>query len=492
MTDVTSATDVSWAWRSDDSWVSFPKKVAVVLENAYSSAKKPSKVKVDKERFVDFSLTLPEIKKNFSSKLLDCDDSELVGVQRRYDDESKRRAVKRLVENHFFKPFTVFVAIDLNDNIIRVLKTYSATISSKLTTKTKLVITSKADEKIFSQELEAAKDNDIPVVTEDWILDSVVAGEAEDLKGYAFYPEQFKKKAVTAPPPKKAIAPPKSHGAMEIDSVTPPAPSKKTARPDDSDDDAPPVKKTKLQASSSKDLITIPSVSPDVSGLPEIDVPSTWVGVCSYQSADVADDFPFRVEISSYKAKKLLGTVSWPTLDGAKTKIRGTIEGDTVMFEEYEAISGADQVQIPSFYRGKITDFAKKIKGETIPNPNGSADDDFTKATFELDLIDKDESSADSPKKKKKTGVEYPFTFNVTKRTGNNIVGTIKWEKQKYEAKFKGTVTATGIEFEEFEVVSNEGNVKVDLPLTYNAKFKPSEASFVGKSSSGGAFKLEV
>lgn len=66
----------------------------------------------------------------------------------------------------------------------------------------------------------------------------------------------------------------------------------------------------------------------------------------------------------------------------------------SVMFEEYEAISGADQVQIPSFYRGKITDFAKKIKGETIPNPNGSADDDFTKATFELDLIDKDGTSS--------------------------------------------------------------------------------------------------
>lgn len=44
---------------------------------------------------------LSELKKNFGK--VDCKDSEFVGLQRRYDDESKRRAVKRDVGKPFLK-----------------------------------------------------------------------------------------------------------------------------------------------------------------------------------------------------------------------------------------------------------------------------------------------------------------------------------------------------------------------------------------------------
>lgn len=42
-----------------------------------------------------------ELVKNFNK--VDCKDSEFVGLQRRYDDESKRRAVKRETPKQFFK-----------------------------------------------------------------------------------------------------------------------------------------------------------------------------------------------------------------------------------------------------------------------------------------------------------------------------------------------------------------------------------------------------
>ena len=50
------------------------------------------KIKVDKERFVDVSLSFKDICTNFNFKLTK--DDNVIGLQRRYDDESKRRAVQ--------------------------------------------------------------------------------------------------------------------------------------------------------------------------------------------------------------------------------------------------------------------------------------------------------------------------------------------------------------------------------------------------------------
>lgn len=54
----------------------------------------------------------------------------------------------------------------------------------------------------------------------------------------------------------------------------------------------------------------------------------------------------------------------------------------SVAFEEYVAISGEDEVQIPSSYKGTLNNAGTMIKGKTVP-----ADDD-DEATFQLDLLD--------------------------------------------------------------------------------------------------------
>jgi len=123
--------------------------------------------------------------------------------------------------------------------------------------------------------------------------------------------------------------------------------------------------------------------------MPNIYVPSTWVGVCSYPSNE---DYPFKLQLSSLRGAKITGTVEWPTLSNAKTKLRGTIESSVFKFEEYEAITGADSVQIPSFYSGKLENDGKTIKGTTLSggDDDSTAFDPSVDAKFKIDLLDDD------------------------------------------------------------------------------------------------------
>lgn len=60
--------------------------------------------------FNEYSLTFKaEIKKQFQK--VDCKDNELAGIQKRYDDETKRRAVKRCAPVTLFKVCAFFVCV---------------------------------------------------------------------------------------------------------------------------------------------------------------------------------------------------------------------------------------------------------------------------------------------------------------------------------------------------------------------------------------------
>jgi hypothetical protein len=228
------------------------------------------------------------------------------------------------------------------------------------------------------------------------------------------------------------------------------------------------------------------------------------MGVCSYPGGD---DFPFRMEINTFKAKKITGQISWPTLKGAKTKIRGTIEGNIVKFEEYEAISGAEDVQIPSFYSGVLSNHAKTIKGKTVPDNDAMKDGDEDDATFKLDLVEASDDNSDADEKKlslpaikeggKYSGIctwDYPFSLKITKRTGDSLQGTIKWDWQDCETKFKGTVASDGLKFEEYELLPG-GKTAMTLPVLYNGTLNPASSGVGGKcgpdlAHMNGSFKL--
>lgn len=56
MAELESVTAVQWAWRADDRWILYEAAMNLTLENEYHKGTK--RVKVDKERFVDLSLTV--------------------------------------------------------------------------------------------------------------------------------------------------------------------------------------------------------------------------------------------------------------------------------------------------------------------------------------------------------------------------------------------------------------------------------------------------
>jgi hypothetical protein len=88
--------------------------------------------------------------------------------------------------------------------------------------------------------------------------------------------------------------------------------------------------------------------------------------------------------VTSVDGNAIEGTIDWPTLNNAKTKFRGTASAPSFVFEEYEAIRGEEDVELPAQYNGKFdTDYT--ISGKVNP------DDAETCGTFKIKLVDPDD-----------------------------------------------------------------------------------------------------
>jgi len=236
------------------------------------------------------------------------------------------------------------------------------------------------------------------------------------------------------------------------------------------------------------------------SGLPVmINVPSQWMGVCSYDEGK--EDFPFKMDVAALKGKEITGTINWPTLGNAKTKFRGKIEGNNFFFEEYEAVSGAEDVQIPSYYTGKISSQGTAINGSTKGEFGSTSNDDEDDATFHLTLLEEESSSSDEdvafPDIKEgseftgKSYTEYPFTIKFSKRKGDMIEGSITWKTQNCKTNFKGTVTSSGIKFEEYEIAKkSDDDMVVPVPMIYTGNWDSSQKFSISGSSGPAVNKL--
>jgi len=134
--------------------------------------------------------------------------------------------------------------------------------------------------------------------------------------------------------------------------------------------------------------------------------------------------------------------------------------------------------------------------------------DDGDDATFTLDLVEGSETSDDDEppaptmfrEGDKITGSctwEYPFSLKILKRTGDHLQGTIKWDIQESETKFKGTITKDGnLKFEEYEMLP-DSKQNFSLPVIYNGTLKSDQKGVEGNcgpsvSAMGGIFKLSL
>jgi hypothetical protein len=484
--DIKDLTAVRWWWKADDKWIKYNDEVNLSLETDYQNGLK--KIKVDDERFVDVSLTAKKIKDQMGSAE-GAKDDELIGLQRRYDDEMKRRLVKRVAPK-FFKGCTTTILVndeDVRTIMERTITTYGGTVRPAVTKRTKLVVCVEEDLKDFEDDYKVAEDNEIPVVKQEYL---VACMEEEDKVDEANY-------------------------IAKLD-------SKKRKREDEEEeekvkeDEEPPKKKQKTDTSSQKSNTNTTAASTNNTNQKSAAAKATpkafkagseWMGVCSYAEGDM---FPFILKVASVKGNKVEATIDWPTMNDAKTKVNGTIDGCQFEFTEYEVIQGEDEVEIPVTYLGELSDTS--IEGQVKETESGM------QATFKLDLVqNEDENGEEAAKEdekmeeaeadvadqlqanktyKGKSITEFPFEMKILKRKGVDVEGEITWTTMKCVTKFKGKVNGDKIEFEETEILKTEnGGLEAVVPTSYSGQLSAANGSISGDFKSddqNGTFKIEL
>jgi len=214
---------------------------------------------------------------------------------------------------------------------------------------------------------------------------------------------------------------------------------------------------------------------------------SEWMGVSIGSDTSV---YPFVLEITEMNGVDFNGCIKWPTLGkGAVTKVKGTVKGDQVKFEEYKAITGVDDVELPMYYTGKLT--GDKLNGKL----NDSSGEESTFSLSKIKTKSGITTSVAAPAKdlsqykglpslKAKSALkgvltlDYNFTVKLTSLTSEGKVeGTITWPSVTAETKFVGTVIDNDIVFEETEVLKGDG---IEIPVKYEGKIDETAKSATG------------
>jgi hypothetical protein len=390
---------VQWLWYDDANWKPYNSDTAGKLEAGFLRGIK--EIKVDDQRFVQVS-TNDEIKKNFLK--LPPDWRSCIGMQRRYDDESKRRLVKRFVpqflENDVFYFGGAWKAVD-KDEVSEEIGTYGGVMSGPLNNKVTLILINPNDFAGFENVKGKAREWGIPIVTKDFVYECIKQSKRLDSGPFVI----VVKPPAPPPPPVEAaapVAPPVAPAAPAADEK---APKKRKRRGDsssseDSSEEERRKKKKKKAAKKRRRSSDSDSSDSDAkrkkkkkkAAKPiEFQPKGQLLGLCSYGATQ--EHFPMIVLINTVVPEApaapapgaeqagnqlLEGTVKWSTLNNAETKFRGKMSADgTFEIEEYEVITGVDDVVVPTKYKGSV------VTGNAISGAVEGQD----QATFKLDYL---------------------------------------------------------------------------------------------------------
>jgi hypothetical protein len=70
----------------------------------------------------------------------------------------------------------------------------------------------------------------------------------------------------------------------------------------------------------------------------------TWSGTFNQYSHDINGSFPVKLTIDAISGSEFTGTMEWPSFDGTRTKMKGSIEGPLIKWTETEYLKGDDAV----------------------------------------------------------------------------------------------------------------------------------------------------
>ncbi|EGG18206.1 hypothetical protein DFA_03693 [Cavenderia fasciculata] len=456
-----------WYWYNDQIWIPFDQKAIDGFEQEHAKGSKT--IKVDGQRYLDLTLSYTDIVSNFNS----ITDKDLIGIQRRYDDPMKRRAVKRtLVADDFFKgirfcSYQSYLGTSKSSKeylaIVDEIREYKGKISTSITGKVKVdyVLYSKSDvtptdEAEFNKYLSAVEGYNSEPVLEEFVAACVKAKKVVDTT-----PFLVKKKKLA--PVKKSSSNLKSAVAaapVTVAAVAPPTTTTTTSKSKTTT--AAPAKDTSSKSKSKK-------TADGAYFLGE----SEWMGVC--KSDD--DVYPMTIKVESVEADTknagtsiVNGTIHWPTMSDAITKFKGTLKGHELKMEEYELVQGNDdEIELPNNYEASV--YTDEIEGKV---------DDMT---FSLKLTKSPPVSVlrlNSVYKGKATQYDN-FKLRIESRdtTTTQIVhGEIEWpDYDNAIAIFKGKVHDNHIEvlkYDEGKVFGPEiAQCPFLIKVSYDDKLKP-------------------
>ena len=341
-----------WFWNNDKNWVEYDATTSKKLEDGFKGGLK--EIKVDDERFVQIVDTA-ELKKNFlkiSAKELPL----CIGMQRRYDDEMKRRLVKREVaaDKSLFEGKKFYICTGRKKTMI----------SSKDGKELEIVV------KGFGGECTKKLADDVDyVVVKAGDTTSVQEAKAAQLSGYIvnenFIPSCIKHdKLLSHKKFSKVDAPLTSDdendesGNSSSDNDNNNNNNNDDAEADANDEEPiskpsatpPPAKVAKIDTAAAAAATTTSSATA-ASGALCVEKGGKFAGSCIY--TQTTEIFPFFLDVTSANGSNFEGVVTWKSLNDAQTKCRGSIDSKgTFSFEEYAIIKGEDDVVVPSRYDG--------------------------------------------------------------------------------------------------------------------------------------------
>jgi hypothetical protein len=357
-------TAVRWAWFDDKKWIEYDAAVNGALEAAFGNGEK--KIAVDKERFVDV---------NFASnaeiqKCLKNADPALIGVQRRFDDESRRRAVRRVVPS-LFDTHVFLLLLDAPAQATRVAdtttlygglvsKTWKKAVTAVLATPTSLAAPPHQDA------LRKASAAGVPIV-DCAILDDVVAGASwaaalpkRDMSA-AFAglsaPVAVPMSAPTAPLKRKAAA-----ASAAADEPAAAAAAASTSSATASTSVAAKKAKTVSLGAGGSDLRTL------------IQVSTSFEGLVRYADTDEYE-FELVIDTANAATGTYKGTAEWKKLKDAKTEWDITMTasgGFSARESKAKNASAVSFVTLGATYAGVMSDKGDLLMG-AVTDPDAGA-----------------------------------------------------------------------------------------------------------------------
>ncbi|EAL70239.2 BRCT domain-containing protein [Dictyostelium discoideum AX4] len=436
-----------WYYLDGDAWKPYDSSLLDGFEKSFNSSLATignKKIKVDNERYIEI-MPIADILSNFTNSI---NDPDLVGIQRRFDDAMKRRAVKRTKANtttSFFDDlqfaFYSNTSQKTKTNEIKgIIKICGGKSVDTMTKKTDYLILKpsdlKDDYKTFNDIISKAEGLKIICVESTWI-DSCI--KSKKLVDHTAFLVGQKTAPVVAIPTNTTTATTATTTTTNTGTATATSPKSKS----------------KNNSTSTTNNLVINSGFL-IKG-------SEWAGVCSSDD----DHYPLVMTVDDFvgDGEEVSGVITWINLGYAKTKYKGKVVATNgeFNFQEYEIISGEDDVEVPN-------DYKSTIYGDQIIGKVGDS-------TFKLKLTKSPPVTniqPDSQWKGTSTSIEN-FKLDVVKRDGENITGTITWGSNYDDAisTFTGKITSSCIEVSDYK----EGKKLGPEELSHPFKLIPSQQS---------------